>query len=564
MVFTQTRKAGKIILLTFGVVNLAMMAWEPYAAESSVLANAGSAALIESLRTVTEASDGRGRSRYPQHVNKALVQTILGRRYGPALLELCYLLLAANQVEPRQGYVGFFWQTSLAHKVDFQLRWAATTLRPDIDVAAQEIILKTGSSAFSISYARMPFLAALLDFLITVLGFAPVNAVIMDFVQSPTKTKTQCGQTANKLARMLYAYLQEHVASAHQNRKLWHFLRFLKARHSGDFQMSDISDSAILDFWLQPPAGTEEPSDYRSFKHVMTGFMDLRRAMLLGQGRLALLNCAPMIDDWSKDQIIPAVLTEDPQAPEFADETILEALVHGPANRLKFINKRECDDLKLLFSRSISEVESVPLTLLRGAVFGHLQSCLSQALRRGAGPATQRCILRTGPVHDYRSYVCRMTHLAEHLERSTLAALDILIRAQHIAAIEPILAHAESSDWLLKNLSVAAMPIGLVQPLFARLHDGRVDCGVAQLLHQARLARSAISRDGFRLCQGTESAVIDAAAEGMGLAKTAASRIRYHLKTIRQNFSGTALDLVFEQDRQCFSHRLGDLYGLRP
>ena len=95
-------------------------------------------------------------------------------------------------------------------------------------------------------------------------------------------------KVANKIARNLYHYLRDHLISPHQNRKLSHFVAFLKSRHGGDFQAFEIDDAAILAFWLQPPDCAEVQSDYRNFRNVMRGFIDLHRAVLQGQERLAL------------------------------------------------------------------------------------------------------------------------------------------------------------------------------------------------------------------------------------------------------------------------------------
>lgn len=101
-----------------------------YSGEGSVLANAGSAELVAALHSVTEATDGRGRSRYPERSIKALIKAVLARRYGPPLLELCYLLKAADLIDQRHGYAGFFWCSAPSHQVDFQLRWALRNTFP--------------------------------------------------------------------------------------------------------------------------------------------------------------------------------------------------------------------------------------------------------------------------------------------------------------------------------------------------------------------------------------------------------------------------------------------------
>lgn len=533
-----------------------------YSGEGSVLANAGSAELVAALHSVTEATDGRGRSRYPERSIKALIKAVLARRYGPPLLELCYLLKAADLIDQRHGYAGFFWCSAPSHQVDFQLRWAAAKHIPDVCVKAQEIVLTVGQNSFAISYARMPFLAILLDFLVTVLGFELVHGLVADWLAAPTQDQASASKVANKIARNLYHYLRDHLISPHQNRKLSHFVAFLKSRHGGDFQAFEIDDAAILAFWLQPPDCAEVQSDYRNFRNVMRGFIDLHRAVLQGQERLALAHGPPDLGDGTKFDADRGAFTGLPDTQTAADFTLLEALKSADCKRLKFLNKRERDDLSFVLSGSMSEVECFALTMLRGMVFGHLQNCLSQALRRGAKTSERRGILGAGPDLNYAEYIARMTQLAGHLERSNLAALDILIKAAHPSALAPILAHVHDPGWLLTALSGGRLGADPTAQFFARLQNGSIDCGLQKLLQQARLARSSVSRDGFRPAQGAEPAVIKAAAVGMAPAKRAAVQIRCHLKALEYSLPESSLDHIFDQDRRRFNRRFSDIYGI--
>ena len=92
----------------------------------------------------------------------------------------------------------------------------------------------------------------------------------------------------------------------------------------------------------------------------------------------------PDLGDGTKSDADRGAFTGLPDTQTAADFTLLEALKSADCKRLKFLNKRERDDLSFVLSGSMSEVECFALTMLRGMVFGHLQNCLSQALRRGA------------------------------------------------------------------------------------------------------------------------------------------------------------------------------------
>ena len=155
---------------------------------------------------------------------RAKARAILTRNYARALLELCHLVGAAERIDRRHGYAGVFWAVTPALSASFQARFqagaAGAPMVAGLAVNGREIFVAHGRESFAISYARMPFLAALLDFIITALGFRAVDHLLAPVVdQAPGAVP----QTANALARAIYA---NRAITCHRPRKIENVIRF--------------------------------------------------------------------------------------------------------------------------------------------------------------------------------------------------------------------------------------------------------------------------------------------------------------------------------------------------
>ncbi|MGB1006528.1 MAG: hypothetical protein ACPGVX_05090, partial [Thalassobaculaceae bacterium] len=244
-----------------------------FSGEQMILASAASGDLRHVLRGVIEATAAGGRPRYPPAT-------------GRALLELCHLVGAAERIDRRHGYAGVFWAVTPAFVARFQACFQAAAADPSsaigLAVNGREISVAHGRQGFAISYARMPFLAALLDFAITALGFKAVDHLLAPVID---QVPGAAPETANALARAIYGYLRDHLPPPQENRKRACFLAFLKRRAGAHFTAADIDDAAIFDFWAAPPG---EGGDYRLYGRVLSSFLNLRELLEVGQRRLEM------------------------------------------------------------------------------------------------------------------------------------------------------------------------------------------------------------------------------------------------------------------------------------
>ena len=189
-----------------------------FSGEQMILDSAGSDDLRHVLRGVIEATGADGRPRYPPATGHALARAILTRNYAHTLLVLCRLVGAAERINRRHGYAGVFWAVTLALSANLHARFQAgaadATMVAELAVNGREIFVAHGRESFAISYVTMPFLAALLDFMSTALGFRAVDHLLVPVVD---QVPGAVPQTANALARAIYGYLRDHLPPPQEN-----------------------------------------------------------------------------------------------------------------------------------------------------------------------------------------------------------------------------------------------------------------------------------------------------------------------------------------------------------
>ena len=160
------------------------MSWA--SAEQVLLEASKSPELDAALQTVGDAEIGRV-AKFPLRACRDLARVVVCRSYGPAVLELCHLIVAAEACgrEPHR-YEDFFWDSGPATAAGFRayLNRGSTPGRPRRDaLPGRDALTVTGAGVeitypdggFAITYARMPFLSALMEFLITAIGYAELD-----------------------------------------------------------------------------------------------------------------------------------------------------------------------------------------------------------------------------------------------------------------------------------------------------------------------------------------------------------------------------------------------------
>ena len=144
-------------------------------AEQLVLEGRTGPELAAALSLVAETEAG-GEPKFAPGVCRKLNRIVVCRAYASALLELCHLITAASRCGP---YEDFFWAGGPARAASFRSRLSQARLDPAsmVSVGAREITLTYRDGSFAITYARMPLLSALMEFLVTALGYGALDEI---------------------------------------------------------------------------------------------------------------------------------------------------------------------------------------------------------------------------------------------------------------------------------------------------------------------------------------------------------------------------------------------------
>ena len=419
--------------------------------------------LRECFRQLAEIAGPEG-PRFPRRVLMDLAARIVGRAYDPMLLELCHLVRAALLAGWRRatrpgGGVGFewlFWGVEPARAGAFRAAFADSALRgspphsfahEDAEPASSGGGLVTGDEAvtliypdgrFEVRYGRMPSLAAMMELLVSTLGYRAL-VDLSHPLSAPALRRSAVSRAASDLARRLYVWLGDHLPGAQAQRKFRAMTDFLEEVRGPDFTDDDIDDEAVLHFWLRH-AGAREGSgndvrsasaghgDFRGFRTTFLAFLALSRVLERGDELSRFERRIPIGSDREAGEVDPAAEWLESDA-VVEEEDPLSHLQEEPAAAVKVLNRRELA-LLVLPVRESEGVRRLPRTYLRAECFGPVQNRLSQALRRRAGMEELAVMAKTGPDPAYRGQIETLEKVAAHLSRAARASLYVLHRAR--------------------------------------------------------------------------------------------------------------------------------------
>jgi hypothetical protein len=514
-------------------------------------ASAELAALLEGIADISVNSTPK----FTPAARQALLGMIVGRGYGPPMLELCHLIRVAA-LAPRRRFEDFFWGVGLA-RAGAYAGWVGRRLAAQAPGSAR-VRSETGGVAidyvdgrFAISYSRMPALVALMEFLVASLGYPAVlesvEALLTDYPRI-----SAVGAAANALSRAVYAWLTPHLPTAHEKRRLDILVGWLTARHGAQgFTSDDVDDESILAFWL-----TAEEPEFRTFAAALRGFLLLVEAMEDAAASVSAARAARLGADKAAGEIDPA--TSDAHAAVDAALDPLAALAEPPADAVKFLNARERTDLTTLLDAGPIG-ERLTLSLLRRAVFGAMQARISEALRRGGAPAAARVVGADAPEEGYEAWRARADELATHLERAMLGSLHVLAAGGRLEAAHLLMA-------LERDLDVAKLRAAGVLANPSRLGAVLTDPAIAgprtaALMLRARRAFAGLSRAGFEPDAPQRSSTLDGhAAAAAHLPRLEARLGRFRAALNRRD--AAAWSARQAADHRVFTARFAALYAL--
>lgn len=547
-------------------------------AEQVAIQGGRSIALEQALRTVAETDLGSG-PKYAPAVVRDLTRAISARAYGRPLLELMHLIRIAEAAGGRHGWPAVLFAVPVARAAAFRgvIQRAAPGCRAfgnDFATVEDGVEIRYPDGSFRVTYGRMAFLAALVEFAITALGWRAVDAVLRGWLDDRFALRA-AGPHANALARLLYDHLRDHLPTVQALRSYRRLTRFMATTRGADFGLDDLDDRAVMAFWCgeggDEPA-VPEPGEARTFRAALEQVARLRSALQAGVERRAVDRAVPIGGDRSAGEVDPETLLGVLEVHDRPGDP-LRLLASPPAAAIKFLNGRETGALDLIAALG-PQAPALPLSVLRAETFGAGQSRLTQAIRRRAAQAELRSLAALADCEDYDQRLLQWARLDRQLQRVALAALAVLLEAGRPEAVEELLAHAPDADLSgLCGLAAGAAGTGSAAArlasagglgaVLAALSDPAVaGPRAAGVVADARAALRAIGRRGF----GPEDRRLPGIEDGFAAGAPAVRAVRRLLRQVRHAVDG-ALPAGRRADRHAadllvFAARLRQLYGV--
>lgn len=463
------------------------------------LEGAKSEELRSVIACVMDATASDGGPRYTRRVISALTRILVCRSYAKPTLELSHFLAAISDTSGRFEHI--LWGVDRATPSAFR------SFIEDIDwdparakLSRQGLIHVTQGAEFQVSCSRMPILTALLEFLISALGYSIVDELTIPIRCERSDDKV-IGEVANSLQRALYKYLKEHLPPAHRQKRERHFLGFVDDRAGNRGGADAITDEIVIDYWQ---AYAAEPGlDNKTYRSVY----DMAERMIIALDAAIERVRGDHALSIGSDREVGEVDPEDIEnmiALCDSEETPLVRILEGDGGAVKFITATEADVLGALPMKNSVE-RRIPLSIVRSAVQGAVQLKLSSMLRRHASVAGGDS--RTEP-QSYTEYLQGLQSIASVIDRILLASLWLLHAGKHPVAVSVALKIAPDINWgsLVKDSdkdkpedenTVSIDIHRAMRQFFDATPDKRGD-EVQALLSEARQAFRGVNRKGFK------------------------------------------------------------------
>ncbi|MBF0375024.1 MAG: hypothetical protein HQL39_16605, partial [Alphaproteobacteria bacterium] len=435
------------------------------------------------------------------------------------------------------------------------------------EATAGAATLPYADGPFTITWARMPFLSALLEFLVTAIGFRDLDETARPLF-APGVRRADVSVVANRLSALLYGWLKEQLPTAQNQGKFFRLIDFMERRAGAHFALDELDDAAILDFWRAAAGdGAEDGADFRTYRSVFKAFVRLRQSLRLASDRRAVEGARPIGGDFEAGEVDPATLDQAIEAAT-GEVSPLDSLSEPPAATVKFLNKRETALLELPLECG-DEARPLALSLLRAEVFGEAQGRISQSLRRKVDGAGRAALVSAADAIPYARRIEDWRELSLHLSRALLASLHALLRARRPEALSLMMALGPNID--LRPLRallpaeadgervVALHSAALGERVLAQAEDaGVVGPELAALAAQARRAFRALSRQGF------EDDAVEANADCFAAGAESLRALARTLELLIARLDAGEWNQRFEADRALFGRQFELLYGSPP
>ena len=526
-----------------------MLQVEAEDAQRRILDAGKSEELVAAFRCIAEVTTPGGDLRYTWRTSAALSTAIVCRTYAGAVFQLCHLINAADACG-NDGYERFLFGPSRALSSAFKDHVDRTLARDGwnregFTRTENGIAIAYPDGTVEISFLRIPFLAALFDFLTTAMSYRDIDDIFQKML-ADAADQAALKAAMRAIERRLYRYLNAHLPSVQRHENFRQILAYLSEEAKEG--VITIDDTAVLDFWR---TRSDNPSlgDFRLFRSVFTGFVRFARALEWAEAREAVDRAVSFDPDRDAE-------TGDAEGIENAlfssgDGTSpLDVLDDEPMRQIKFLTKRERRELAAVMD-SGPYAGRLPLSLLRGEVFGARQLEIAQALRSRLPRNTIANLANGVGTATYADAVRRFETLRALVQRVFEAASFVALRSTRHADAGNVVP-LEPNDPVERFEQMCSDPPGID------------DAFLAEAMEKARTAFRRVSRKGFEDEVQTDPERIEAFRTGAGALLAGRDLIDDYLAALgRIDRSEIDLGSWFASDRAVFRTQFQRLYGER-
>ena len=536
--------------------------------ENRFLEEGKSSELSACLQNIQETTVGDV-DKYTEKTCRELARLIVCRTYASAILELCHLVvIAVHSGSFDHRYEALFFTSGPARGSSFKSYFSVfEDQHLSIHIRTKDVTVDYADKPFAVTYTRMALLSALMEFLMTSIGYAELDDALAPLLAKDLPGQKQVSDVANDLSKRVYAYLGEHLPPAQEQRKSQSFLRFAAEQGDDGLTTNAIDDETVLEYWLRFSGqdSDEQSVDIRTYRSVFRMSSHLIRILRYAEDQYKMSGALPIGTDFESGEIDPSDL-EAALAEIDIGAQPLDDLADTINVGIKIVNKREMETLQeALHGDDVAA--ALPLSILRNAVFGDAQAGLVQALRQRKGQTLEHDISAI-PEADYQSRLAGYQNLSNHLEQMLLASFHVLIRSGNATAaivalaLEPDIdisdlnTNSEEPDWADSNV-VSFQAENAMTRFFDRLADEE-DGDLGQLAARARAAFKGISRQGFSETDITHDEIISGFAAAAG---TLISLRKELTNFLHEHTTNTDWNQQITIDTPIFKSQFKTLYG---
>ena len=507
--------------------------------------------------------------KYTEKTCRELARLIVCRTYASAIHELCHLVvMAIHGGSFDHRYETLFFSSGPARGSGFRGYFSDfQDQHVSVHIGNPEVTIAYADKPFSITYARMPLLSALMEFLMTSIGYGELDDALAPLLIEGLPKQKQVSDVANDLSKRLYAYLGDHLPPAQEQRKSQSFLRYISDRASEELTTQAIDDETLLDYWTQNSSQNtdEQGVDVKTYRSVFRMAAHLTRVLRYAEDQYKMNGALPIGIDSESGEVDPSDL-ESALAEIEVDCHPLDKLNDVVNAGIKMTNKREMDILhEALHGDEVGS--ALPRSILRNAVFGDAQASLIQALRQKKGASLEAEIAQI-PDDDYQIRLVQYKRMLDHLDQMLLASFHVLARAGNATAatialalrpeidISELVAETDEPDWSDSNV-VSFRAESALAHFFDRLADDPTS-DLGQLAAQAQKAFKGVSRQGFSHTDINHEDVVSHFATGATILVALKKDLVHFLS---QHTANIDWDQLISVDTPVFQSQFTTLYG---